>query len=266
MSPLRLVIIGPGRLGRSLAPRWQEVGHHVTLLGRDTALPPPPGSPAHQALASADAVVLTVPDRVIPAVAHALPIGPPILHTSGSQPLSALAPHPRRGALHPVMTFPGPERAQPDLRGVVAGIDATDDATQALARRLATDLGMRTVALPADRALWHAAAVVAGNFATVLLAEAVRVLAAAGVPRSDAPAVLLPLMHASLDNAAHDPVAALTGPVARGDLDVLDAHRVALRAHGLADLLPLYEAAVARATSLRAAAAGGEEAPTEGKE
>ena len=68
----------------------------------------------------------------------------------------------------------------------------------------------------------------AGNFATVLLAEAARVLEKAGVPAEQCGEALAPLAVQSLRNAAHDPSGSLTGPAARGDHQTVDAHRLAL--------------------------------------
>ena len=112
----------------------------------------------------------------------------------------------------------------PDLTRVPAAL-AGDAEALAMGHRLAEVLGMRAFEVPGSRALYHCSAVMAGNFATVLLAEASRVLVAAGVPASEAPGILAPLAMASLGNAVEDPRAALTGPVARGDHQTLDAHR-----------------------------------------
>ncbi|MCA9572941.1 MAG: DUF2520 domain-containing protein, partial [Myxococcales bacterium] len=119
------------------------------------------------------------------------------------------------------------------------------------ARWLAGRLGMRAIEVSGDRRLYHASAVIAGNFATVLLAEAARVLAAAGVPLEDAPGLLAPLALQSLRNAVLDgPAASLTGPVARGDEGTLQGHREALVEAGLADVLALYEPLTAAARRL----------------
>ena len=79
------------------------------------------------------------------------------------------------------MTFPGPEIEVPELKGVAAAVDGDAEAREA-AREIAGLLGMRAFEVPGDRRLYHAAAVIAGNYATVLLAEAASVLSAAGVP------------------------------------------------------------------------------------
>jgi predicted short-subunit dehydrogenase-like oxidoreductase (DUF2520 family) len=230
-------ILGPGRLGRTLALLLSRAGRTVDLRGRGEGAP------------RGDVVLLTVPDSALAEAAATIPAGPVVLHCSGSQEVEVLRPHRSAGSLHPLMTFPGPEVAVPVLAGVPAAV-AGDPEAVTRARELALDLGMRPFAVLGDRRLYHAAAVIAGNFATVLLAEASAVLIQAGVNPHEAPTLLLPLAIQSLQNAAVDPRGALTGPVARGDRAVVDAHRTALRTAGLTDLLPLYDAFVARAQAL----------------
>jgi predicted short-subunit dehydrogenase-like oxidoreductase (DUF2520 family) len=225
-----------------MAELLQAAGHAVSLRGRGE--PPPP----------CDVVWLTVPDRAVAEVAAWLaPVvgATPVLHASGALDLSPLACLPEHGSLHPLMTFPGPEVGLPDLHDVPAALDGTPLA-RAAAATLAVSLGLRPLDIPGDRRLYHAAAVLAGNLSTVLLTEAARVLVAAGVPSAQAPHALLPLALASLRNAAAYPDAALTGPIARGDAPVLDAHRAALAAAGLADLLPWYDESVAVTTRMAA--------------
>ena len=224
---MEIGIVGTGRLGTSLATLLRSRGCTVDLVGRER---PPRG----------EVVLLAVPDDRIPEAAGVLPGGPIVLHCSGTAPVDRLSPHVRRGSFHPLMTFPGPDRL-PDLEGVPAAIAGHPEAVEA-ARRIARRLGMRPIDVPGDRRLYHAAAVIAGNFATVLLAEASRVLAAAGVDADEAPSLLAPLALQSLRNAARPhPERTLTGPVARGDRGTLDAHREALRQAGLEEVLGLYD-------------------------
>ena len=230
-----VALIGAGRLGRSLAVLLAAAGHRATLVGRGEAIP------------RCDLVWVTTPDRALEAVGRALPPGVPALHSAGSRGPDALAPHAPSGLLHPLMTFPGPEIGLPSLAGVGAAV-AGHPAAEACARQLATDLGMVPFAAPADPALYHAAAAIAGNYVAVLLAEAARVLAAAGVPEGTA--LLAPLAIESLRNAARAPARALTGPAARGDLDTLARHRLALRAAGLRDVSDLADSLAERALVL----------------
>lgn len=239
---MRVGIVGRGRLGRSLAVLLARAGHEVDVYGRG-------GDPV------ADVVLLAVPDGAIASAAGLLTRPGVVLHHSGASDVDVLRPHRPAGSLHPLMTFPGPEVALPDLTGVPAAV-AGDPEAVAVASSLARDLGMVPFHVPGDRRLYHASAVMAGNFATVLLAEAARVLAAAGVDPERATGLLVPLALESLRNAGANPARALTGPVARGDAAVLDAHRAALAHAGLEDVIPLYDAMVARAGRLLGRDAG----------
>ena len=230
---MRIAIIGPGRLGRSLHALWLRAGHEVVLL-RDE-LPPP-----------SDVVVLTVPDAAVGAVAAHLPPGPPLLHCAGALSHEVLRPHAPAGSLHPLMTFPGPEVHLPDLTDVPAALAGDPEAVQ-IAETLARDLGLDPFEVPGDRRLYHAAAVLAGNLSMVLLAEASAVLAAAGVPSSDAPRRLIPLVLRSVANAHRPLRTSLTGPIARGEIDTLLAHRKALDEHGMSAIREVYDILVRRA-------------------
>lgn len=211
-----VAIVGPGRLGRTVAGALSRAGWSVTLTGRGEPIP------------AAPLTWLTVPDRAIADAAAATPPGGVVLHASGATDVAPLRPHQPAGSLHPLMTFPGPELAPPpaDVPAAVAG----DPAAQQAARRLAQALGWRAFTVPGDRTLYHAAAVLAGNYATTLLGLAAEALAAAGVPADEAPALLAPLALTSLKNAAEvGPAQALTGPAARGDQPVIERHLRALQ-------------------------------------
>jgi predicted short-subunit dehydrogenase-like oxidoreductase (DUF2520 family) len=237
--PLQPVtIVGPGRLGRSLHTLLRDAGADVQLVGRE---PPPRPTPW---------VLLTVPDRAIGAAAAKVPPNRVVLHTSGALGLEVLGPHAATGgSFHPLMTFPGPEIGLPPLAGVPAAIDGSPEATDA-ATALAEALGMQPLQVPGDRRLYHAAAVLAGNFATVLLAEGASALRAAGVPDEQAGPALVPLAVQSLLLAAADPAGSLTGPAARGDEATIRGHLDALDAAGLQGSGDVYRALTERAREL----------------
>lgn len=240
---MKIGIVGPGRLGRTLAELLEARGHTIALVGRGARLP------------RGDAVFLTVPDAALAGLATRLEPGVPALHCSGALPAEVLRPHAPAGCMHPLMTFPGPEVAIPSLEGVPAAVSGDPPALKR-ARAVAEELGMQPFPAPENRALYHAAAVIAGNFATVLLADGARALAAAGVDEGAAAGMLAPLAMASIAQAAPDPAAALTGPAVRGDVATLARHRRALEAAGLSELVAVYDLLTKRASALRAAADG----------
>lgn len=222
-----LVIVGPGRLGRSAQFILAEAGHEVQLIGRGAAIPP------------AEVTWLTVPDREIATAAQETPRGGVILHASGASSVDILRPHETAGSLHPLMTFPGPEKGLPDVPVIPAAI-AGDPLAIAAATSLAEALGFTPFTVDGSRAQYHAAAVIAGNFATTLLVAAGRVLAASGMSEVEARRLLAPLATSSIAQAVEHGTDALTGPIARGDQAVIDKHMASLAALD-PDLATLYD-------------------------
>ncbi len=213
-------VIGTGRAGGAIRARLAERGLSVT----DGREPDP----------DADLVLLCVPDAVIPQVAAAVATGPWVAHVSGATRLAALDPHERRFSLHPLQTLTR-ERGPEQLDGAWAAIGAETDDALSHARWLAETLGLRPFQISdEDRALYHAAAVIGGNFLVTLHAAATRLLASVGAPAE----AILPLMGRTIENGFE-----LTGPIARGDWATVDDHLAALEARA-PDLVPLYRALV----------------------
>ena len=211
-------VIGTGRAGGAIRARLIERRLRVT----DGRVPDP----------SADLVLLCVPDALIADVAAAVPLGPWIAHVSGATRLSALEPHERRFGVHPLQTLTRARGAE-QLDGAWAAIGGESPDAIDRARWLADQLGLRPFSIAdADRALYHAAAVIGGNAVVTLHQVAQRLLADVGAP----PEAIDPLMARTVENAFE-----LTGPIARGDTATLEAHVEALTQRA-PDLVPLYRA------------------------
>ncbi|HLE58563.1 MAG TPA: DUF2520 domain-containing protein [Candidatus Limnocylindria bacterium] len=222
-------VVGTGRAGGAIAGRLRERGIEVRA-GRE-------------ALADADLVLLAVPDAAIAEVARAVPVGPWIGHVSGATRLEALDPHlpARRFSVHPLQTLTR-QRGPEQLVGAWAAVTAETDAAADAAAWLTTSLGLRPFPLADDdKPLYHAGAVIAGNFLVTLYRAAARLMEASGAP----PEALVPLMTRTIENGF-----ALTGPIARGDWSTVEAHLAALRDRA-PDLVPLYRA-LADATRVEA--------------
>jgi len=231
---VRIALLGMGRLGRTLAPALERAGHEVLRWRRGDPFP------------TADIRWLTVRDDAVAGLAAALPPGGVVLHASGALGCEVLRPHYPAGSLHPLMTFPGPEVTSPPLAGLPAAVAGDPDARQA-AQALCVSLGLVPFEVPGDRRLYHAACTIAGNLPTLLLVEAARLLAVAGVTEEEPLRLLLPLARAALENVDRVGAArALTGPLARGDDATLRAHVEALAGHD-APLAQIYAALCARA-------------------
>jgi predicted short-subunit dehydrogenase-like oxidoreductase (DUF2520 family) len=214
----RIHVIGTGRAGGAIRARLTERGLRVT----DGRTPE----------ADAELVVLCVPDHVIAEVAGAVEVGPWVAHVSGATRLGALDPHHRRFSVHPLQTLTTARGAE-QLDGAWGAISAETDEARDRARWLAETLGLRPFEVAdADRTLYHAAAVIGGNFLVTLHRVATRLLDEVGAP----PEAIVPLMRRTIENGFD-----LTGPIARGDWTTVEAHLAAL-AERDPDLVPLYEA------------------------
>ena len=136
----RVRVIGSGRVGAAVSARLRERG---AVLAED---------------ASAELVLLCVPDRAIADVAASVATGPWVAHVSGATPLAALDPHTRRFSVHPLQTFTSARGAE-QLDGAWAAVTGETDDAVAAARQLAETLGLVPFELAdADRTLYHAAA------------------------------------------------------------------------------------------------------------
>jgi predicted short-subunit dehydrogenase-like oxidoreductase (DUF2520 family) len=246
LTGARLGVVGRGRLGTALAAALGRAGVPVEGPAARSEVP-----------AGCLAIVLCVPDAEIGAAAAAVAGAAPFVgHTSGATPLSALAPAARAGAqafgLHPLQTFAG-SAGVPDLEGVGAAVAGSTPAALELAEYLAGRLGMRPFVISdGGRAAYHAAASMASNFLVTLEAAAERVAGGADLDPREARSLLLPLVRQTVENwGALGPEEALTGPVARGDEDTVEAQRSAV-ADSAPELLPLFDELVGATRALAA--------------
>lgn len=242
---LGIGIIGAGRVGAVLGAVLRAQGHAivgayaVSDASRDRAADLLPGVPLCDVptiVERAEMLLLAVPDDELPGLARGIaasgivPGGQLVVHTSGAHGTDVLAPLARAGsatiALHPAMTFTGTRADLPRLSGCPIGITAAQEILP-VAAALVVELEGRAVVIPeGDRIAYHAALAHASNHLVVLVDQARDILARIGIENPGA--FLQPLLTASLDNALAHGAAALTGPVSRGDAEVVRAHLDAL--------------------------------------
>lgn len=166
------------------------------------------------------------------AQAHAME-GAVVFHCSGAKASTELAVAAAAGALpasvHPIRSFADPEQVAAAFAGTFCGIEGNVDALALLAPAFAR-IGARTVAIdPQAKTVYHAAAVFASNYLTTLLDASLRAYMAAGVPEDVARELARPLASETLANVFRlGPAAALSGPVARGDLATVARQQAAL--------------------------------------
>ena len=200
-------IIGPGRAGTSLAAALSApAGTSPGSAGAATTCRAPPRAStcSSSPRPTTRSPTWRRPSRPTRATT--------VVHLSGSLGLDALAPHPLRAAVHPLVPLPNAEvgaaRLCSGVTFAVAGAPA--------AREIVECLGGRAVEVAdGDRAAYHAAACIAANHVVALLGQVERVAASVGLDLES----FLPLTRAAVDDvAALGAGAALTGPARRGRL------------------------------------------------
>lgn len=242
----RIAFVGPGRAGLALGyALWQaEALESLTYYGRR---PEPPAHPVfiegharyvfglERPGPGTTALFLTVPDDVLPGMIQAVaalgdaPEGCAAFHCSGALSVDVLEPLHARGykvgSIHPLQSLAHPVTGAERLPGSWFAVSGEFEAT-GVARRLVSALDGTPLSIPVSRRpLYHAAAVVASNYLPVLLALSARLLVLSGVDPDEAIPALLPLMRGTLENVAELGLApALTGPIARGDVETVRMH------------------------------------------
>ena len=247
---LSVGVVGAGRVGAVLAAALREAGHQVvgasgvsegSVSRIETLLPGVPVLEPDAVIASADLVLLTVPDDALGPLAAGLAAvgawkpGQIVVHTAGRYGVGVLADAAAAGvlplAIHPVMTFTGTSLDRARLVGTTFGVTAPSPLLP-IAQALVVEMGGEPLVIAEeDRAAYHAAIVHAANHAVTLAAQSAAVLSRLGVEEPGL--VLGPVVAASVDNAlrgAPGSVASLTGPVVRGDAGTVAAHLEALGA------------------------------------
>ena len=243
----RVFILGAGQVGVGLFRAFRAA--HVEVVGLHSRRPSPVAtSSGHlpSSIGDANTIMVAVRDNQIDDAfaelvdatstsgRRRLASGTVILHTSGGaepEMQSRLGDMELGGGtFHPLVPFANPERAPELLRKGWIGIDG-DDSARATSRRLAGQIGARTLEIPPGmKSIYHAAAVISSNFPVVLEAVASNLMISLGIPERSAHQAVHSLMEAAISNTADkDPEEALTGPVIRGDVDTVQSHLQALR-------------------------------------
>jgi predicted short-subunit dehydrogenase-like oxidoreductase (DUF2520 family) len=244
---LRVALAGAGSVGTVVARTLKDKGHAVTAVWSR--------SPASAALASArlgcpivpsleavgraaDVILIGAVDSAVGDVAGELVLGlspaTVVVHFAGSLGIDVLGPvlaaGGRGAALHPVQAISGFESGIERLPGSAWGITCSADLDEWVDRFVREDLlGLPVRVDEADRALWHAAAVMTSNGIAALMGSGMALLDAIGV--ADPGAVLSPLAAGTVANvrASAQVGDAFTGPVVRGDMTTIERHLHAFR-------------------------------------
>ena len=256
-----VAVIGAGRVGTAVAYVLASRGYNIAAVYSRNAADmeraaelarATPVKDAVEAVQLADIVLITTPDDAVKAVCQAIASsradlsGKKFVHMSGALSLDVLGAAAARGAdilsVHPLQTFADLQGALDSLPGSAFGVTCAPE-LQPWARAFVEDLEGRPVMVrDSDRALYHAAAVLACNLVVMIEHGALTLYRGLGIEEREALDAFMPLVHATVENIHRlGPVDALTGPLARGDVGTVRANLDVLSG-AFPELAELYRA------------------------
>ncbi len=246
-----LNVIGPGRVGRTLAALWRQAGvvRGQAVLGRSAGsaesavafIGDGRGAARLEDMRAAGVWMLAVPDAAIRACCERLAAsgllrgGDVVFHCSGALAADELASAAARGAatasVHALKSFADAAAAVRSFRGTHCAAEGAA-AALALLKPAFERIGAAVAEIdPAFKPVYHAASVIVCNYLVALMETGLRCYDKAGIPRGTAAAMMEPLVRETVDNVfALGTARALTGPIARGDATVVARQLAALGA------------------------------------
>jgi len=246
MKKKEFSIIGCGRLGISLAvflsgqgyiakgfssKSPESVDKVIRFVGAGTAYEKP-----WDAAKAASLVFICTPDTLIEPVCKKIASEggfnsqSVVFHLSGALSSDILASAKKAGAvtgsIHPLQAFaPYEEGQQSPFRAINMSVEGEKKAVE-LGKVIVNALKAHSFTIPTKaKTLYHASAVVASNYLVTVENCALELLKQAGLSEDNAYEILEPLIMGSLNNIKkRGSINALTGPVARGDDEIVARH------------------------------------------
>lgn len=239
-------IVGCGRVGTALAKFLTEAGYIPAGLASRSLSSAKKAAALigcvnftdilREATNKADIVFITTPDGAIEEVCTSIAdkngfnSGSIVLHCSGALTSNILSSAKACGAsigsMHPLQSFASTTEYNINpFSGIVTSVEGDKKAIDAV-NMIAEALGSVCISIQTDtKILYHASAVVASNYLVTLLNLSLNLICQAGVPAKDAFKGLKPLIEGTLSNIEKMSIPdALTGPIARGDIQTIENH------------------------------------------
>jgi predicted short-subunit dehydrogenase-like oxidoreductase (DUF2520 family) len=241
----RVAIIGAGVVGTALGYLLNRGGFPVvgiasrTLRSAEKAKEFIGSGQASTDLSStarkADIVFITTSDRAIKGACDRISSekgfnpGVIVFHTCGALPSTILQSARKNSAeiasLHPLQSFANTKAAVRSLPGSYFCLEG-DAGALSVGRDIIKVLRGKEMRLSIKKKpLYHAGACAASNFLVATVGLGIEFFEAAGIPGEDSLRALAPLIKGTVKNIENAGIpAALTGPIARGDSDVIEDH------------------------------------------
>ena len=245
----RIAIVGPGRLGRALALELKRAGYTISeIVSRSSVASKRKAgdlarkvkahvSTSDRARLDAAIVWFCVPDREIAASARQLAsvvdwTNKIAFHSSGALASDELKSLHQSGAavasVHPLMTFV--TGSLPSLRGVPFAMEG-DAAAVRSARQIVRALGGEAFTIRKQhKAAYHAWGAFASPLLVAMLVTAEQLARKAGLSSVEARKKMLPIVRQTIANyEALGGAGAFSGPIVRGDAEIVRKHLQVLR-------------------------------------
>jgi len=244
VNRVNISIIGAGRAGSALACLMSDSGYGIgSVIDKDSdrarALAERAGAVNYASSPAGlydefDVLLIAVPDDAIANTVEVLAQSGKIstrctvVHVSGLHTADILDPCTQQGAcaasFHPCTAF---SPAQPVITPFYTAIEGDARAVEIMTEIAKTIGAVPFTVSAADKALYHNACTWASNYLVTVLSTAVSVTE--GMEPAVPPEALMGLAEQSVKNFfAGGGAGALTGPIARGDINTVSAHIQAL--------------------------------------
>ncbi len=240
-----LNIVGCGRTGRTLGKLFQDARVFQVkgvLTGsmesaRVAAEFIGSGTPLAElhAFEPAPVWLIATPDDAIQDTARKLVTarlirqGDVVFHLSGALSSTELAVCQQEGAsvasIHPIQNFIDPAVSVKQFEGTWCAMEG-DSAAMRILKEAVEAIGGRPIPIaPHQKTLYHAGAVMGCNYLVALLDVSLDILQTAGIGRAQGAALLTPILRATVENVLeHGAENAMTGPISRGDITIIQRH------------------------------------------
>ena len=233
---MNIGFIGAGKAGTSLGVYFRR--HNIPVTGYASRTMESSKEAArvtesavfsniNELVTDSDIIFITTSDGVIEEIAKELANlnleRKMLCHVSGSVSSEVLKTAScKYGSAHPMMAINNRETDLSKAFFTIEGEDETADILQ----RLLTSCGNKTARIQSSKKKkYHCAASVASNLMVGLAAMAIDMLCDCGFEKEGAMALLEPLMTGNIASVCEKgPVAALTGPLERNDIQTVKAH------------------------------------------
>lgn len=256
----KVLIIGAGVVGTAMGYLLKRKGYKIVsiasrkiesaeraveFIGEGEASSDPVSSAM-----KADIVFITTPDSAIEEVCRKVASqggfkkGTMVFHMSGALSSDVLVSAKKAGAtvssIHPLQSLADVGEAVKNIPGSYFCIEGDKEALS-VARDIVSALGGKEITIDVEKKpLYHAGASVASNYLVAIIRFGMELFEAAGVKREDSLNALMPLIKGTVVNIENLGIPrALTGPISRGDTEVIEDHLKAIK-NRRDELLNLY--------------------------